>query len=55
VHAELLEDVLEVLADRTRGQTERGADLAVRLPFGHERQHVSFARAQVGHVPASIR
>ena len=46
-HAELLEDVLEVLANRMRRDEQRVADLTVRLPFAHEREDIGFSLGQL--------
>src|SRR4029453_9878326 len=44
--AELGVHVLEVLTNRARRKPEPAGDLGVRLPKGHQAQHLAFARSQ---------
>ena len=41
--SELAEDVLDVLFDRAVGYPEGLCDAGVRLPLGHEREHLAFS------------
>ena len=44
---QLLEDVRDVLFDRALGDEDAPRDRDVREPFGHQFEHLSFARAQL--------
>ena len=46
VDVEFVHQLLPVFLDRLDADAEFGRDLFVRRPFGHELQHLRFARGQ---------